>query len=591
MTAAALAQTQKKPPRRWQACCGSRTLPGEPTVPTDHSVQKELGQLGPVPAGAGAVLGPLECSIPEDERPPQVSERSDRLGRNPAPGWKWGSVRSRGSNPSLPVTRSAKGFDRPPTPTGTLSPLAGCGLLKSASCSSLEGAAQVNGFDTLPDVETIEVQAQNVAAYSIPQELLAYIPCSEAVIAHFKNGETERKIHCNIELAEDEQERLKIMREIARIQGKSFAAPLAVAATRYLARARNDAKKAVREMAATQEWRTEYFKNGPVVDSSLQEDLAHGFIYFIGRDHWLRPAMVLRPARIPASWYSEKKASAERLVRLLVFCIEYMIRYMLVPGKVEGGVILMDMGGLSLSQVPFGPLIQIITLLSNHYVNRIFKFFLLNLPSGLSSTLGFGLRLLTERQRQKVHVVRSLDEMHQEFALHQLEEDFGGSRPRVSQFFPWPLVAGPFEAGYASGPNPDAVPDVHKVFAPSTLVGRVWDPAASVEANTRLRYTQASAPILARCGGILLPPGSPGVSGQGNAGVLLGRILSSTQASVAVVLPAEGSSKCLDPDNRGVQSPSKAAACHHASETPTPAAKPRCFSGSTCSTETSVISL
>lgn len=52
---------------------------------------------------------------------------------------------------------------------------------------------------------------------------------------------------------------------------------------------------------ATQEWRKNYFRGGPITDSSVFEDMKHGIVYFTGRDRDLRPAMVVRGRRTRAS--------------------------------------------------------------------------------------------------------------------------------------------------------------------------------------------------------------------------------------------------------------------------------------------------
>merc|ERR1711933_131363 len=108
-----------------------------------------------------------------------------------------------------------------------------------------------------------------------------------------------------------------------------------------------------------------------------------------------------------------------RLVRLLVFCIEYMMKYMLLPGRVEGGVVIADMSGLSTTQLPFGPISSILTVMASHYVNRIFKFYAINLPTALKMAAQLGMRFLTPRQRQKLHIVKDVEELKNEFALHQ----------------------------------------------------------------------------------------------------------------------------------------------------------------------------
>merc|ERR1719210_365753 len=102
-----------------------------------------------------------------------------------------------------------------------------------------------------------------------------------------------------------------------------------------------NAVKAVEHMIATQEWRTEYFKDGPIVDDSMKEDLGYGIVYFTGRDQALRPLIVIRACRIPKKWYDENRV--DKLVRVLIFHLEYFMRYMIVPGKVENLSVVVDL--------------------------------------------------------------------------------------------------------------------------------------------------------------------------------------------------------------------------------------------------------
>eukprot|EP00443_Scrippsiella_acuminata_P048633 CAMPEP_0115189032 /NCGR_PEP_ID=MMETSP0270-20121206/11312_1 /TAXON_ID=71861 /ORGANISM="Scrippsiella trochoidea, Strain CCMP3099" /LENGTH=595 /DNA_ID=CAMNT_0002602223 /DNA_START=99 /DNA_END=1887 /DNA_ORIENTATION=- len=369
--------------------------------------------------------------------------------------------------------------------------------VQGAGSACPEGAGMLGGFVVQTEAPAIEVRPDCVAPFSFPEELLTYEPCPEAVRATFKNGDTERTVHCHVEFTAEERQKLEVMRAGAKEDSKEFLPSVATAASRFLARARGDPKRALREMCATQEWRLNYFRDGPLRDATLEEDLSLGIVYFTGRDRWMRPALVVRPARIPAMWQKDKRMATDKLVRLLVFCMEYMMTYMLLPGRVEGGVVLVDMSGLTSTQVPFGPLKSIITVMANHYVNRIFRFYMFNLPTALSMTAQMGMRFLTDRQRQKVHIVKDFREMQQEFALHQLEEDFGGSRPNAEQFFPFPLPAGPFTAGASEGARADAIPAVYLALTATCLQGRPWDPALSREENRRLQYTSIAADMLA----------------------------------------------------------------------------------------------
>merc|ERR1719282_694649 len=139
-------------------------------------------------------------------------------------------------------------------------------------------------------------------------------------------------------------------------------------------------------MNETQLWRQQYFKDGPITDDSMQEDMKHGVVYFTGRDYAFRPLIVIRAARVPNQWYQEKKV--DRITRLLIFCMEYFMRFMVVPGRVENLSVIVDLTGLRLTQVPIPALKDVYKVLSNHYVGRVYKFYVCNLTRTLSAIAG-----------------------------------------------------------------------------------------------------------------------------------------------------------------------------------------------------------
>ncbi|CAK9113081.1 Sec14 cytosolic factor (Phosphatidylinositol/phosphatidyl-choline transfer protein) (PI/PC TP) (Sporulation-specific protein 20) [Durusdinium trenchii] len=277
------------------------------------------------------------------------------------------------------------------------------------------------------------------------------------VVSHFKNGDKERKIYCNIELYPEEQASMKALQEEAEKQGLEFFPSIAIMAGRFLSRARGDPHKAIKLMLATQEWKADYFKAGPVADTQVLEDLKYGVVYFCGRDYGLRPTIVCRANRIPDEWYKDKKAGIERLIKVLIFCMEYMCRYMVVPGKIENNCLVVDLKGLGISGVPISALSQIYSVMSHHYIGRVFRFYVVNMSSGLSTIAGWVKGILTDRQKQKLQLLDHLDDLKKDFAHHQLEEDLGGTRPMITTFFPFPLQGPPFEKGSTESERPSCV--------------------------------------------------------------------------------------------------------------------------------------
>jgi len=356
------------------------------------------------------------------------------------------------------------------------------------------------GFRALPEIQASAVRcnSRSISDYSLPAEALTFRPTPETITAKYKNGDSERRIHNNSVLTPLEQEKLSLMRQEAELQGKAFYPPVAAMATRYLSHARNDHRRALDVMQATQAWREEYFKDGPITDADVEEDMRHGIVYFTGRDSAMRPALVVRGRRIPEQWYREKRV--DKLLRILIFCMEYFLRFMVVPGKVENLCVIVDLKGLSLSQVQIGPLKEIYKVMSHHYIGRVYRFYICNMPSALSLVAGMAKSLLTDRQKQKLVMVSEPKKLREEFALHQLERDLGGSRQPAEQFLPFPLQPGPFEPGCASGPDRKAVCGAHRALTRLGAIGKLWDPERSKEQNERVEFDASAAGLLERCG-------------------------------------------------------------------------------------------
>lgn len=359
-----------------------------------------------------------------------------------------------------------------------------------SSCSTL------NGFLLRPDIVMLEVEEQNIAPFSVPQEALSFEPLGEAIISHFRNGDWERKIHCNIELLPEELEGLRLLQEETQTQGIRLLPSLCVAATRYLSHARGDYRKALKLMEATQEWRLSFFSQ-PLTDTMLAEDLKHGIMYYSGRDKALRPLLTFRASRIPAAWHRER--SYGRVIRLCCFCIEYFLRYMVVPGRIESFCVMIDLKDVSLTQIPVGVLREVHRSMGAHYVGRVSRFYICNMPWLLSSLLPIAKKVLTDRQRQKLVFVNRIQEIEEDISLRQIEEDLGGMRPMLQDFFPFAMLPGPFSDGNETDTSKEPVPRVHEVLTAAGSRGRLWNLRAKSEDNRRLEFSARAADIFRRC--------------------------------------------------------------------------------------------
>jgi len=172
---------------------------------------------------------------------------------------------------------------------------------------------------------------------------------------------------------------------------------------------------------------------------------------------------------------------------------------MIVPGRVEGINLLVDLKGLYVTQIPVAALEKVYKTLGSHYCGRTFKFYVVNMPWSLRMLINVAKSILSERQAMKINVLSSPQELLKEYAPHQIESDLGGTHPPVKQFFPFPLLQGPFTAQYKNGPSSDRVPNVHRVLTMQGARGRLWDDNVSSEDNTKLVYSEEAKEILKKC--------------------------------------------------------------------------------------------
>lgn len=167
------------------------------------------------------------------------------------------------------------------------------------------------------------------------------------------------------------------------------------------------------------------------------EDLQKGFLYFCGRDAGLRPALVMRPSRCPPDM------ACDQFGRLFVFCMEYFLRYMMVPGRVENIVVIVDLNDISYSQMPpISAVLELKDVLVKQDAGRVFCFYVCNLPFLVRAGVSVVQAAMTEKQRQKMRFVSDTSELREDFALNQLESDLGGTRDLEKSFFPFPLPPG-----------------------------------------------------------------------------------------------------------------------------------------------------
>jgi len=160
-----------------------------------------------------------------------------------------------------------------------------------------------------------------LSPFVFPQELLDFKPQDKDIKQHFKGGDWERKIYCNIALEEPELAKIEELRAHLKAQKIYLPRSMEARILRYLSHTRGDVAKAANCMAETSQWREEFFRQ-PLsdTDAEVAEALKLGFITFMGRDEGLRPVMLLN-VRVATS--HPDVLTPDRCLKLIAFCMEF----------------------------------------------------------------------------------------------------------------------------------------------------------------------------------------------------------------------------------------------------------------------------
>lgn len=147
-------------------------------------------------------------------------------------------------------------------------------------------------------------------------------------------------------------------------------------AIRFLQANHYKVKKTVEDLLAHLDWRKATL---PIYLTTVQKQfLDEGLFYIHGRDRLFRPLNIFDPRVIIG-----KKADQEEVLMMVHFVFHYLIENMLVPGKVENWISLLDLSGLSINELPKKWLTGFIKSCQANYKCRGAKSFVLNASWGI----------------------------------------------------------------------------------------------------------------------------------------------------------------------------------------------------------------
>ena len=264
------------------------------------------------------------------------------------------------------------------------------------------------------------------------EEMYRYFPNESDIITINENPKDNyRFIFCGMKKTEFEEEKLKEFNKFLEEKMKKKNIDIFLPdwwiesdTMRYLQASNYDFKK-VYELIKENIKNTE--DSLRIIDRRIRYILNSGLIYMHGRDCHFRPIIVVEAEK--ANELMDKMGyTFEELSQALLFFMNYMVNYMLIPGQIENWFLICDLNNIGVTKMPLFK--KILSALSK-FRCRVIKNYILNLSGFVKFALQSALSFMGSSSAKKIVVVeKNHFEIIQEFILKEnLQEKHGGTSP------------------------------------------------------------------------------------------------------------------------------------------------------------------
>lgn len=356
-------------------------------------------------------------------------------------------------------------------------------MVRSSSKSLLRLTGQPVRQDTLSafagDEESVPpiggCQGLGADAHSnwlLPEEVVLFEPSIEDIFQGGQAGKQKpaaRQIFLNTELTPVEIAALHEFRQaMPRGELPEF---MAVHALRMIHNCKFKISKAVEMVQTLQRERVQRL---PLLEEDVLEDLQSGFMYWHGRDHKCRPCLVIRLERL-----GRMARDKELAVRLVMFALEYAIRFAMVPGRVENWVVILDLANVLnvVSIFHIGSLIStamaLAMTLETIYCGRMAWMKIVNMPGSTVVAKAVNSAIPVDKRHKVSCPLDAQTELLKLMNSNQLEERYGGTAPTLQPKDTYPYH---FFPNASKGSCDQSSSSLHNEAPLSLHEGLLWDP-------------------------------------------------------------------------------------------------------------------
>ena len=167
--------------------------------------------------------------------------------------------------------------------------------------------------------------------------------------------------------------------------------------------------------------------NPLTVNDKIISLLNSGIMYVYGRDHHFRPIIIVS-VKTYVKAVNEDKYSFEDINKCIIYLINYILKYLLVPGQIENWITMIDFKSAGLSDV--SDFKKLITTL-NSYRGRVFRSFFINVGGFLKLAVKTAVNLFGSSSAKKLKILGKdeLHEMQKIISPSNIQKKYGGTAP------------------------------------------------------------------------------------------------------------------------------------------------------------------
>lgn len=130
-----------------------------------------------------------------------------------------------------------------------------------------------------------------------------------------------------------------------------------------------------------------------------------------------------------------------------IYVHEEIIRNMFIPGQVENWVVIYDLGGMGITDIPISAIKGSTQKMSQNYGGRLYKMFVVNAPGTIYFTWKMVSAFLDPVTVEKIKISKTNSDksMYDCMDPSQFEQKYGGKQPNRTEFWPFKIPEGVYD--------------------------------------------------------------------------------------------------------------------------------------------------